>query len=64
MVSNLFQQYLSCLVLGLPGVVVASYMGNNFKDMKTAFERGDIEDARKHQVSRADQESFIREGPI
>lgn len=44
-------QYLSCLALGLPGVVAASYLGNIFHDMKTAFDKGDIETARKHQTT-------------
>lgn len=44
-------QYLSCLALGLPGVVAVSYLGNLFHDMRTAFDKGDIETARKHQTT-------------
>ena len=43
--------------------MVASYLGNLFNDMKIAFEKGDLEDARKHQVTCADPENFVRGGP-
>ncbi|XP_060584747.1 N-acetylneuraminate lyase-like [Ruditapes philippinarum] len=42
-------QYLSCLALEMPGVVVASYLGNVFSDMRKAFDSGDVTTARKLQ---------------
>lgn len=42
-------QYLSCLALGMPGVVVASYLGNVFYDMRSAFDAGNITKARELQ---------------
>ncbi|XP_052815230.1 N-acetylneuraminate lyase B-like isoform X2 [Mya arenaria] len=43
-------QYLSALALGIPGVVVASYLGNLFRDMRTAYQAGQVEKAREFQV--------------
>ncbi|XP_045213992.2 N-acetylneuraminate lyase-like isoform X2 [Mercenaria mercenaria] len=42
-------QYLSSLVLGVKGIVTASYLGNITYDMRTAFEAGDIEKTRDIQ---------------
>ncbi|KAL4239967.1 hypothetical protein ACF0H5_000763 [Mactra antiquata] len=42
-------QYLSCLTLGIPGTVVASYLGNLNSDMRKAFDSGDIKRAREFQ---------------
>ena len=43
----------------MPGVVVASYLGNLFHDMKTAFDKNDIETARKFQVKKKTVYTFI-----
>ncbi|KAL4239966.1 hypothetical protein ACF0H5_000762 [Mactra antiquata] len=42
-------QYLSSLVLGVTGIVTSAHLGNIMYDMRTAFEAGDIEKARKIQ---------------
>ena len=44
------QQYLSCLALGIPGIVVASYLGNLCLDMRTAYHTGELDKARELQV--------------
>ena len=46
----LFQQYLSCLTLGISGVVSVSYQGNLLSDTKKAFDAGDLKKARQFHV--------------
>ncbi|XP_052263540.1 N-acetylneuraminate lyase-like isoform X2 [Dreissena polymorpha] len=42
-------QYLSYLAHGISGVVVASYLGNLFDDMRRAYQTGDTAKALEHQ---------------
>ena len=46
----ILQQYLSYLAHGISGVVVASYLGNLFDDMRRAYQTGDTAKALEYQV--------------
>ena len=47
----LLKQLLSCLSLGIEVPVIASFLGQLFDKIKSAFDAGDMETARKYQVS-------------
>ncbi|KAK3090737.1 hypothetical protein FSP39_014195, partial [Pinctada imbricata] len=43
-------QFLTCLSLGLDVPVTAPFMGKLYHEIKTAFDKGDIDEARKIQI--------------